>query len=280
MPKELVEFPDKTRFSTKITIRRIDLALDLHVSFATILDLVFEAHLRFFDFLGYSVTDIHGRSIIFADLVIQYQGELFYKDEVTISVAVDNMQEKYLDLFFKLTKNDNIPVAKVKIRVLFFNYEERKVVEIPHGFREKFLDIKTISPIKNDFEFNGDEKWKTLPIRKLIQECVEKVYKYAESLPASETENISLKLRSASVNILVSLSHSYHNKIYSEKIKWLVRLTSDLNELGELMEISNRLGLGSKGLPLDIFNELQKQVSALKTKLLSGKKIILKQEKE
>lgn len=138
-----IEFPEKYHFSTELSIRKTDLALDIHVSFASILDLVMEAHLQFFQYLGFSVTDIYGKSIIFANAGILYQGELLYKDQVKIDVVLDNLGEKSFDLTFRLSKDQRKEkVALIKIRVLFFDYSIRRVVSVPEGFRKIFTEEK------------------------------------------------------------------------------------------------------------------------------------------
>ncbi|MDX1960203.1 MAG: thioesterase family protein [Leptospiraceae bacterium] len=273
---EQIQFPEPAKFSTTIQIRKIDLSMDLHVSFATILDIVFEAHLQFFEFLGYQVTNIHGRSIIFANLEIQYQGELFYRDGAKVEVGISNMQAKSMDLFFKLSKGQNIPVSIVKIRVLFFDYDNRKVVEIPDQFREKFPELKNAPVVSSSKSSNG--KWDSYSLRSLTQEFVEKVYSHVSSFPKSEDENLSLKLRSGSVNVLVALTHSYHNKIYSDKLKWIVRLESDLEELSELLKLALRLKLSKEDAPLGLLEKIKSEIVNERNLLLSKKKVLIQKE--
>ena len=47
-----IKMPEFYPFKHEMKIRNTDIAKDNHVSFASILDIVFEAHLRFFKFLG------------------------------------------------------------------------------------------------------------------------------------------------------------------------------------------------------------------------------------
>jgi four helix bundle protein len=280
MSHQEILFPSKTLFSTEIPIRKIDLSMDLHVSFASILDLVFEAHLQFFEFLGYSVTDIHGKSIIFANLQIQYQGELFYKDQVRVDVSISNMQEKYFDLYFRLMKNESVPVSLIKIRVLCFDYSTRKVSELPTPFKDKFpeevkqkemmLPLPPASP--------SELKWKDMEIRKSIQELALKVYKYTEDFPPSEEENLTMKLRSSAVELVSSLTQSYHNKMNSDKIKFVVRLEAGLKELEELLILSNNLGFGKDNPPFALLKQAIHMVEEFRTKIFSAKKIYIKED--
>jgi hypothetical protein len=42
-----IKMPDNYLFSHEMKIRTLDISKDLHVSFASILDIVFEGHIRF-----------------------------------------------------------------------------------------------------------------------------------------------------------------------------------------------------------------------------------------
>lgn len=280
MPKEKIIFPEKVEFSTEIPIRKIDLSMDLHVSFASILDLVFEAHLQFFEFLGYSVTNIHGKSIIFANLSIDYQGELFYRDMVKIETGIDNMQEKYMDLYFRLQKDQNKPVATVKIRVLFFDYSLRKVVAIPKEFWDKFPHAHSTSPkIEEEKPVSNkilaEKKWKEMKIRKLTQTLVKEIYEFTSELPTQEEDNLFPKMRSLGVSILTFLTQSYHNKIYSERMKSLLRMEASLWELEELFELCEALEYSKVKKPIQILRETLELTEEYRIRSLSVKKIAL-----
>jgi len=279
MSKEYITFPEKIEFSTEIPIRKIDLSMDLHVSFASILDLVFEAHLQFFEFLGYSVTNIHGKSIIFANLNIDYLGELFFKDLVKIDVALANMHEKYFDLYFRVQKNQNIPVAIVKIRVLFFDYSVRKVVAIPIEFKNKFPfacfqpNLETTKSL--DYPTKTKTNWKQMQIRQSVQALVKEIYEYTENLPPHEEKNLFLKLRKLAVFILTQLTQSYSNKIYVERMKSLLRLEASLLELEELLELSESLGYLHTKIDFHNLKETKQLLGEFRNSCLSVKKVIL-----
>ncbi|MCC5813867.1 MAG: thioesterase family protein [Leptospira sp.] len=270
--KEVIEFPEKSEFSTYIPIRKIDLSMDLHVSFASILDLVFEAHLQFFDYLGYKVTDIHGRSIIFSNLGIMYQGELFYNDKVKVEVAIDNMQSKFMDLYFRLTKDDQIPVSTVKIRVLFFDYTSRKVVEIPEQFRKRFPHSQAVQTQSVEAKSPSNSKWENLEMRKMSQDFATKLYKFAEKIPDKDGKNIKIKLRSQAIQLISTLTHSYHNKLSSEKFKAIFRFEANLREIEEILIFTKNLGFGGEHPPLEEVWKLISLVTEFRNQIFSGKK--------
>ncbi|MEM4271294.1 MAG: thioesterase family protein [Candidatus Pacearchaeota archaeon] len=278
MSKNNVVFPEHVEFSTEVSIRKIDLSMDLHVSFATILDLVFEAHLQFFEYLGYSVTNIHGRSIIFANLTIDYQGELFYKDKVQIDVSVNNMQEKFFDLYFRLTKNEKEPVASVKIRVLFFDYDQRKVVAIPKEFREKFPHAQAVLvPSEKNLSAPSDLKWEELEIKKRIHSLAKDLYSLSFKLPHTQEESLATKLREISINLVTHLSRAQHSKIFSEKTIAILKLETDLWTLKEFIEFLTDIELTLEKQITENVLGLLSHLEEFRKNIFSAKKIKLQE---
>ncbi|MFB5651828.1 four helix bundle protein [Leptospira wolffii] len=273
------EFPEKYYFSTEIPIRKIDLSLDIHVSFASVLDLVMEAHLQFFQYLGYSVTDIHGNSIIFANASIQYQGELLYKDKVIIDVSLDNLGEKHFDLYFRLSKkNRTEKVALVKIRVLFFDYNQRKVVPIPEPFRAKFSTGKLISQASPDigagaegnagpdgfvFGFRKLEVWKLSHV--FLLHLYEKCEEWKEKAEPSLIEHI----KSVSSLLPVRIAGAWGTRIRSEKIKNILKAKVHLEELRYLLILVSDLGAADPSQELEdletVNSHLKKYLNRVRT---------------
>ncbi|EQA45574.1 four helix bundle protein [Leptospira broomii serovar Hurstbridge str. 5399] len=250
-----VEFPKKYFFSTEIPIRKIDLSLDIHVSFASVLDLVMEAHLQFFQFLGYSVTDIHGNSIIFANAVILYQGELLFKDRVVIDVSLDNIGEKSFDLYFRLSKDRRRQkVSLVKIRVLFFNYEQRKVVPIPSAFRDKFETGKVPARVSPDVgegsiiakgadSYGGEIGFRKLEVWKLSHEFVLRLFNLCDIWKPQAEATLIEHIRSVASLLPVRIAGAWGARIRSEKIRNILRAKVHLEELRYLLILVSDLGV-------------------------------------
>ncbi|TGK12408.1 four helix bundle protein [Leptospira fletcheri] len=243
------EFPERYYFSTEIPIRKTDLSMDLHVSFATIMELVMEAHLRFFQFLGYSVMDIHGYSIIFANATIRYEGELLYQDVATIDVSLDRLEEKSFDLYFRLSKDGRKrKVSLVKIRVLFFDYKERKVSFVPASFREKLTSGKIRampSPPVGASNFPADIEirsgFQRLEVWKISHDFILRLYALCDELrPKAENSWIE-RVRSVSSLIPARISGAWGARIRSEKIRNILRAKEHLEELRYLLVLANDL---------------------------------------
>ncbi|TGK29508.1 four helix bundle protein [Leptospira gomenensis] len=273
-----IEFPANQHFSTDIPIRKTDLALDIHVSFASILDLVMEAHLRFFQYLGFSVTDIFGRSIIFANAGILYQGELLYDDLTTVDVVLDNLGEKSFDLYFRLSKNRRREkVALVKIRVLTFDYSARSVVPIPDGFRKIFTDGKL--PVYPSPEVGNSKEavfenvsrlgnFGKLEVWRLAHDLILKIYQLERKMGGTQAREHSAvfeHLRSVSTLLPVKIAAAWGSRMYSEKIRNILKAKVHLEELRYLLVLAGDLKAASAEgelSDLEIINEHLKKYLA------------------
>ncbi|MEI1278845.1 four helix bundle protein [Leptospira venezuelensis] len=274
------EFPSEYYFSTEIPIRKIDLSLDIHVSFASVLDLVMEAHLQFFQYLGYSVTDIHGNSIIFANASIQYQGELLYKDKVIIDVSLDNFGEKSFDLYFRLSKRNRAEkVSVVKIRVLFFDYKLRKVVPIPSEFKNKFDTgkyIKMQSPEIGKEASNavGPDGFvfgfRKLEVWNLSHVFLLHLYELCESWKGKVEPSLLEHIRSISSLLPVRIAGAWGTRIRAEKVKNILRAKVHLEELRYLLILVADLGKVDPSQELDDLQTINSHLKKYLNKVRTG----------
>ncbi|GBF50905.1 thioesterase-like family protein [Leptospira ryugenii] len=245
MAKVELPLPNRYHFKTEIPIRKTDLWGELHVSFATVLDLVLEAHLQFFQYLGFSVLDIYGRSIIFSNATVTYESELLFGDLVEARVTIENLREKSFELFFHLTKDHgNISVSRVRISVLFFDYEARRVVPIPQEFLQliqaKDLDIQNTSEEMRKF---GDV-YKKFPLWISTLKILKNVYSIANDLPDKEQEFIANGLRKYAVKAVNASAKARKSPFRKEKLKSLDIVKACLNEIRYFLSLAEELNYG------------------------------------
>jgi four helix bundle protein len=232
-----IKVPAQFPFYIEIPIRRIDLSLDLHVSFATILDLVMEAHLQFLQNYGFSPTDIYGKSVIFANASVIYQGELLSKDKVRIEVAPENFFEKGFDYIFRLTKQDGtIPVAQVKIRVLFFDYTVKKVSAVPIEFKFLFVTPKTQS---NPVNSNNSMAWKE------AHTLVIKIYNFTKNFPKEEADNLTARIRKSAISLPLCIMEGSTRKQKEDLSRFLGKCRGYIEEIKYYLILSQDLGYGN-----------------------------------
>ncbi len=143
MNRVKIDLPKFFQFSTKIPIRITDVNYGGHVGNDNFLALIQEARLQFFKHHGYSEMDIEGCSSIMVDAAIEFKAELFYGDEVEISVAVKNISKLGFDLLYLIEKNaagKKIISAKAKTGILCFDYIQKKLVAVPEKAIAKFTN--------------------------------------------------------------------------------------------------------------------------------------------
>lgn len=138
MARIKLTLPEKPVFETKMKVRISDLNYGGHLGNDAVLSLIHESRVRFLAILGGSELNIaEGVSIIMADSAIVYQAEGFFGDEIMIRVFVDDFSRVGFDLYYELVKQDGKKLATAKTGIVCFNYEARKVQEVPKSFIEK-----------------------------------------------------------------------------------------------------------------------------------------------
>jgi len=61
--------------------------------------------------------------------------EVVYADKLKFEVTVDDFNKYGCDFFYKITSTETgREVARAKTEIVFFDYEKRKIVEIPYKF--------------------------------------------------------------------------------------------------------------------------------------------------
>ncbi len=139
MPRTKLDLPLAFQFSTDIPVRISDINYGGHLGNDSLLSLLQEARLRFFQQFAYSEKDVEGSGIIMLDAVVLYRSEAFYGDTLHIEVTVADMSSHGCDLLYRVTqKVSGKEVARAKTTIAFFDYAKRKVVEVPEGFRLRF----------------------------------------------------------------------------------------------------------------------------------------------
>ena len=134
-----LDIPEIFRFSTEISIRIDDINYGGHLGNDSVLSLIHEARVRFLGHYGYTEADIEGVGIIMTDAVIIYRSEGFYGKTLRIDVDVRDLTRVGCDFIFRLiNKEDSTEIARAKTGVVFFDYQQRKMMSVPDKFKEIF----------------------------------------------------------------------------------------------------------------------------------------------
>ena len=149
MARIKLQLPRHFSFSCLIPIRITDINYGDHVGNDTILSIIHEARVQFLQELGYSEMHFAGAGMIMADAALEFKSELFYGDAVIASVAVGEISRIGFELFYKLettrkTDNKKILVAAARTGMICYDYDRKKIVNIPEEAKNRLLGSTTI----------------------------------------------------------------------------------------------------------------------------------------
>ena len=150
MARIKIDLPGNFPYITNIEVRITDINNGGHVGNDSILSILQEARVRFFNHYGYTELNLEGVGMIMSDVGIEFKAELFYGEKITASVAAGNFSKVSFDIFYKLEKiaadarpddpvgqGKTIPVAYAKSGVVTYDYQQKKIVPVPGAVRAK-----------------------------------------------------------------------------------------------------------------------------------------------
>ena len=142
MSRVKIETPEKFIFKTEIPIRITDINYGGHFGNDSLLSIIHEARVRFFNSLGFAELDVEGVGIIMTDAEVQYKTEGFYGDILIVEIALTDFSSIGCDFIYRIT-NKIVPkeIAVAKTGIAFFDYTQRKTVRIPEAFKNRVEEI-------------------------------------------------------------------------------------------------------------------------------------------
>jgi len=142
MSRVKIAITGKFIFKTEIPIRITDINYGGHFGNDSLLSIIHEARVRFFKSLGFDELNVEGVGIIMTDAQVQYKQEGFYEDILMIEIALTDFTSIGCDFIYRVTnKNTSKEIALAKTGIVFFDYDKRKTVKIPAGFKKKIEEI-------------------------------------------------------------------------------------------------------------------------------------------
>ncbi len=135
-----IQFPAAFSFQCQVPVRITDINYGGHVGNDKLLAFAHEARMAFFAQWGFTEMNAGGCSLIMADSAIQYKGEGFFGDVLTIEMCVGALSSISFELYYKVTTQRNgqcIDIAFIKTGMLCFDYQHRKIAEMTDLLREK-----------------------------------------------------------------------------------------------------------------------------------------------
>lgn len=141
MPRIKIELPERFSFETQIPIRITDLNYGNHVGNDTILSILHEARVQYFQTFGFAELEFAGVGLIMSDVAIEFKNEIFYGEKIIASVTAGAFSKVAFEVFYKLEKQtpqqSRIVVAAAKTGMVCFDYSMKRIVPIPDEARNK-----------------------------------------------------------------------------------------------------------------------------------------------
>lgn len=140
MARIQLDLPSQFIFKTTLTVRVSDLNYGGHVGNDSILSLMQEARIRFYNQLGFKNEISFEGSIgqIISDAVVVYKSESFLGDQLEVKIGVDDFNKYGFDMFYLITNSHTgKEVASGKTGIVCFDYDKRKVATIPEVLLSK-----------------------------------------------------------------------------------------------------------------------------------------------
>jgi acyl-CoA thioester hydrolase len=140
MARIKLDLPETFSFTTSFAVRVTDLNYGNHVGNDKVMSFLHEARMQFLYSLGYSELNLEGVSLIMADAALVFKNEMYYGDELLISVQPIDFSRVGFDLLYKIEKKGEgkpIITAMAKTAMICFDYGLKKVVNLPEPARMK-----------------------------------------------------------------------------------------------------------------------------------------------
>ncbi len=131
MARIKVALPDVFPFTATVAVRITDINYGGHMGNDALLSMLHEARVQFLLHYGYAELDMAGKSLIMADVAIEYKGEGFRGDVLTIEVAAHDFSKYGFDIVYRVTNQNQRLIALAKTGMVCFDYGTRKVVSLP-----------------------------------------------------------------------------------------------------------------------------------------------------
>lgn len=145
MPRIKLVALDGYRHVYKTVIEVTDLNYGNHLGNDAVVGIIHRARVHFLNWIGVSEKDLgDGKTgILLADLVINYKGEGFLFDMLTIGSHIGEIGKKSFRMFHRIITERDRLIALAETGIVAFNYHKREVARLPESFISKISDSST-----------------------------------------------------------------------------------------------------------------------------------------
>ena len=136
MPRVQIDLPQRFDFTTDFQVRIDEIDPSFRLLNHCLVSLLNEAHLMFMQDKGFPELAIDGLAFINTDLEIIYESDASHRDVLAFEVAATNLHKYGCEFVYRVTNRTTGKVTAVaKTGMLFYNYQQAKVAEVPARFK-------------------------------------------------------------------------------------------------------------------------------------------------
>ncbi len=135
MARIQLHFQGVVVYNTRLQIRVSELNYGNHLGNDSLLGLMQEARVQYFNSLNQTEIDFYGVGIIMSDVAVVYKSEGFAGNDIQFELALSDFSPKGFDMYYNIynhTTQKQLAVAKTGI--VCFDYSLRKTVNLPVEF--------------------------------------------------------------------------------------------------------------------------------------------------
>jgi len=135
-----INIPEKVLYETIFTIKAADINFANHMGNERILVFANNVRTDFYKHLELLEGDWeNGHGTIVANHTVKYVSEGFLGDEIICKVGIGALTSCSFDMVMHFVKKEsNITLALVRSAVVYFDYKERRIRELPQSYTERF----------------------------------------------------------------------------------------------------------------------------------------------
>ncbi|MDZ4758163.1 MAG: thioesterase family protein [Bacteroidota bacterium] len=135
MARIQLHFQGDEVYNTQLQIRVSELNYGNHLGNDSLLGLMQEARVQYFNSLGQTEKDFYGVGIIMSDVAVVYKSEGFGGNEIQFDIALSDFSPKGFDMYYNIYNNTTQKqLAIAKTGIVCFDYSIRKAVNLPEIF--------------------------------------------------------------------------------------------------------------------------------------------------
>lgn len=140
MARIKLQVPGQFHFTCTIPLRITDMNYGGHMGNDALLSILHEARIQFLKHYGYNEMDMEGVGLIMADAAIQYKSEAFAGETLHIEMTAYDFSLASFDLFYLVRcEADRRIVALAKTQMVVYDYDQKKMKDVPEKFRQLFV---------------------------------------------------------------------------------------------------------------------------------------------